>query len=83
MANEKVKHKSPIGEFLWNLPILSKLRGIPEFKTIWRGIRIFAIAMGLGLLEIEFGGLLPAEMIPLVAPMLEKELRERVSALDF
>ena len=84
MAKAKIEHKSPIGAFLWSLPLLKDLRGIPEFKTFWRGMRIVALASVFGLLQVNFAGLVPAWLLPAVAPSIEKELRERVpSWFDF
>ena len=63
--------------------MLKSLRGIPEFKALWRGLRIVLLAAGLGFVDAQFFGFISPEMLTIISPIVEKELRERVALLDF
>lgn len=72
---------------LWTKLGLGGVRGNKLFKGLWRGVRVFIVGGILALVNqsafVLAGFGVPIEYIPIVAPIVEKWLREMSDKLAF
>ena len=72
---------------LWTKLGLGNVRGNKLFKGLWRGARVFVVGGILGLINhsafVLAGFGIPNEYIAIIAPIVEKWLREMSDKLAF